>query len=793
VTAAGKLLNPEKRWGGIMRAIDQSDFETSNIQYIECWMQDPFLLNPASAGGRLYFNLGSISEDILKDQKKLYENGLPTPATAAATDTSVWGKVPLSAVQVTHAFSNDAAERPYQDIGFDGLDDDSERVQFNHYLGTLAARFGTGSAIYQAAMKDPSGDNYLYYRDEQYDASKTGILGRYKQINSPQGNSPVAASGQEYVSAFTLYPDQEDVNADNTLNEQEEYFEYKIDLTPADLVVGKNFITDKRTFTPTGGIPQAWYQFRIPVEAYSQAVGSIADFKSIRFIRMFLTGFSDSLVCRFASLQLVRNSWRTFDYVLDTTGEYTPLPIASTTTFNVTAVNIEENSVRTPVPYVVPPGIERQQSLSNNNVALLENEQAISLQVCNLTGADVRGVYKNTPLDLRRYGKMDMFIHVESVGSSDILANGQLYAVMRLGSDFISNFYEIKVPLTKTNWGATSATDIWPAANDLRLTLNDLVQLKLNRNNSVASNIYYKETDTTGRIYAILGNPNLGQVEVFFLGIQNVGELPACAEVWFDELRLSDIDDQGGWAAVGKVDVKLADLGTLNLSASYRSAGFGSIDQHINERSTDNILQVDGAANLELGKLLPAQAGFSIPVYMGISKTVSTPQYDPFDLDIKLKNKLKTVPASQRDSIREQAISTAVVKTLNFTNVRKMNATGKKLKPWSIENIDLSYSVTLSHQHGPVAEADQLKSHKGSLGYQFSSIPAFITPFKKQIRSSSTWWTFLKDFNVNILPTTISARADINRQFGVYRPRNVGGPKSSLPETYNKYFRVNRS
>ncbi len=544
----GKLLKPASRWGGIMRSIDQTDFETNNIQYIEFWMQNPFLLNRSSAGGQLYFDLGSVSEDIVQDGKKMYENGLPTPNITAATDTSVWGRVPLNPIQVTNAFSNDPTDRPYQDVGFDGLNDDSERVHFNNYLSRVAASFGTGSGVYQKALNDPSNDNFVNYRDATYDAAKTDILGRYKNINNPQGNSPVASTGSQYVSAATMYPDQEDLNHDNTLNQLEAYFEYKVNLAPDSMRVGSSFITDSISFTPSGGVNQSWYQFRIPINAYNKNVGNIPDFKSIQFMRMFLNGFSDTsaVVFRFAELQLIRDSWRNFSYVLDTTGNYTLLPVTSTTSFNVTAVNIEQNSTRTPIPYVIPPGIQRQQSLSTNNTNVLLNEQAMSLQICNLANGDARGVYKTVNLDLRKYGKMDMFIHAESAQTQTSFNDFDLYAVIRLGSDFISNYYEIQIPLRKTIWGATSATDIWPDSNALNLNLNRLIQLKTDRNANGTSGNYFKETDANGKIYAILGNPNLGQVQAFFLGVKNVRQPnPICTEIWFDELRLSEINDEG--------------------------------------------------------------------------------------------------------------------------------------------------------------------------------------------------------------------------------------------------------
>jgi cell surface protein SprA len=790
----GLLLNPASRWGGIMRSIDQTDFETSNVQYIEFWIQDPFILNPSSSGGQLYMDLGSISEDVLKDGKKLFENGLNTPNIPAAIDSSsVWGRVPYNAVQVTNAFSNNAEDRPYQDQGFDGLDDPGEQNKFASYLAKLAILYGTGSTAYQNALADPSFDDFLNYRAPVYDSTQTQILGRYKNINNPQGNSPIAPPGATYVDAYTLYPDQEDIDHDNTMNELEEYFEYKVDLIPSKLTVGSNFVADSRYFVDNG-VAQTWYQFRIPINSYAQKVGNIPDFKSIRYIRMFMTGFTDSVVCRFGEFQLIRDSWRNFNYELDTTGQYIPIPVNGITDLNVTAVNIEQNSTRTPIPYVIPPGVQRQQQLSTNNVNLLMNEQSMSLQICGLQSHDARGVYKNTSYDLRRYGKMDMFIHAESRGTVDSLKDGQLAAVIRLGSDFISNFYEIRLPLKVTKWGATLDTDIWPDSNNLNLTLQQLVQLKEVRNATGNTTGYYSIADTlTQRVYSIYGNPNLGQVQAIFLGIENISAAPKCTEVWFDELRLSNIDDQGGYAANGRVDIKIADFGTLYLSGSVQSVGFGTIDQSINERSLSKTTQLDAATNLELGKLLPRSSGMSIPFYGSYSRTVSTPEYDPYDLDIKLADKIKLAPPSERDSIEQEALDVTTIRSFNFTNVRRNNITGKKLKLWSIENFDFSYSYTRTSHENPIALEDELTVYKGGLGYNFIGTPKYWEPFKKMIKSKSPWYALFREFNLNPVPSVITFRGDVVRQFGAYTSRNVGGGKYQIPTTYNKFFTIDRT
>lgn len=794
VDPSGKLLNPKARWGGIMRAIDQTDFETSNVEYIEFWMQDPFLMKPSSNGGQFYINLGNISEDVLRDGRRQFENGLPGADGKAATDnTSVWGSVPANPIQVTNAFSNDPADRPFQDVGFDGLNDNAEQNKFSAYLTQLANITGAASPAFQKANADPSSDDFKNYRDASYDAAQADILARYKNINNPQGNSPIADANATITTAATLYPDQEDLNRDNTLNELEEYFQYKINLVPGQFNVGQNFITDKRTFTPNvpGAKPENWYLFRVPVSEYEKKVGNIPDFKSIRFIRMFMTGFDDSVVCRFAQFELVRNQWRNFNFNIDTTGNYTNVPANSATEFNVLAVNIEENSKRTPVAYVTPPGVERQQLLSNNNVNLFQNEQSMSLQICNLAKNDARGVFKTFNLDLRQYGTLSMFIHAEGRGTVDPLQPNSLAAIIRIGSDFVSNYYEIKIPLTKTPYNSSDPNVIWPVQNELALSLQRLIQLKIKRNNTSLPSVYYRETDADGKSYAILGNPNLGEVRGMFLGVQNISQAPVCTEVWFNELRLSDLNEKGGFAALGRVDVKLADLGTMTFSGSFKGIGFGNLDQRVNERAKDNLSQFDAATNLELGKFLPQKSGISIPVYASYSQTLSTPEFDPYDLDIKLKDKLKAA-GSNKDSIRNDAIDLMTIKTINFTNVKKNNTTGKRQKIWSIENFDVSYSYTRQEHHTPLIESDELIVHRGGLGYNYSVNPKYIEPFKNLIKSKNNWVKVIKEFNFSPLPSILTFRGDAKRQFGAFRARNVGGPKGVLPETYNKYFTFDR-
>ncbi len=803
IDGSGKLQNPTKRWGGIMRGIDQTDFETANIEFIEFWALDPFLKNTNPAGGSLYFNLGNISEDVLKDSRRFYENGLATPTIPAAITTSVWGKSPLNPIQVTQAFSNEPADRPFQDVGFDGLEDSAEVRVRQDYLNQISANFGASSKAYQDALADPSIDNFKYYRDAEYDQNQTGILGRYKKFNNPHGNSPLATAGSDFASAFTLYPDSEDLNRDNTLNESEEYFQYRVDFKPpgdAVMQVGQNFIVDKKSvnvgLADGSRQDQIWYQFRIPVSKYNSKVGEIPDFKSIRFMRMFMTDFQDSTVLRFAKLELVRNNWRRFTYDFDTTGQYKPIDLNGTTVFNVSAVNIEENDKKDPIPYRIPPGIERVQSLSNGGINILQNEQALSMVICNLQEGDARGVFKTTNLDLRQYKKLSMFIHAESRKGEPALNDGEIWAVIRIGNDFINNFYEIRYPLKITPFGTTDPEVIWPAENSLDLDLVELIRLKNLRNASVGNPTEIFRRVINGKTYSVIGNPNMGEIKGILAGVENAadpsGGRAICTEVWINELRLSGLDENGGWAAVGQLNLQLADLGTISLSGNFHTQGFGQLEQRVNERYRDDLTQFDISANLQLGKLLPRNWGIEIPFFANFSQIISSPQYDPYDKDVLLKEKLKLFGGARADSIRSEAIDYTSIKTINFTNVRKTPHPTKKIRLWSVSNFDFSYSFTETIQHNPLIEKNQVKRFLGGIGYTYISQPRYWEPLKNKIKAKTKLLDFVRSFNFNPNPNLIGVRWDARRQFGAIRPRNVGGGPYKIPETYDKYFVLDR-
>lgn len=806
----GTLRQPESRWGGIMRKIETTDFESANIEYIEFWMMDPFVNDTLleHQGGDLFFNLGDISEDLLKDSRKSFENGLPETDVIAEVDTTIWGQTSTK-TQITNSFVTDPEIIIRQDVGFDGLSDEQEQSFYSGYLQSVQNILNQD--VLEEFRQDPSGDNYHYYRGSDYDADQVGIRDRYKKYNGPEGNSvPASKSPESYTTSASTLPDVEDINSDNTLNEYERYYQYRVSIRREDMTLGNNYISDIRTAKvtlangKTGEVK--WYQFKVPVKQPEQAVGGISDFSSIRFMRMFLTDFSEPVFLRFATLELVRAEWRRYTEDLE---EVAPT-LDENTNFEVSVVNIEENSDRKPVNYVLPPGIDRV--IDPSNAQLLElNEQSLVLRATDLEQGDARAAYKNIYLDFRKYKRLKLELHAEELDGYP-LEDDELYFFLRIGSDYDNSYYEYEVPLTLTDPGLYNGNieadryEVWPEVNQINIPLSLFTDVKLARNEALhqpdaglrTSDVFemvHSGWNDNKNFVKIKGNPNLGNVEVMMMGIRhkkttdyNPG--PKSIEVWANELRLSEVEDEGGWAANMRVSTKLADLGSVVFAARHRSAGFGSIDQSVSERSMDDLTEYDVSASLELGKFFPQKAQVRIPMYVGLSRSVSNPKYNPLDPDITMKDALANAGSgAEKDSIKKVAQDFSSRKSIVFNNVKvdKVNKSGKP-RLYDPANFAVSYSYNQEKERDINTEYSIEKAHRGSFTYNFSTRPQAIEPFKKSKLLNGNAFRLVKDFNFYLLPTQVSYRNELYRYYKEVQTRNISNPNLIIPLAVEKDF-----
>lgn len=789
--AAGgnQLPNPAQNFGGVTRALNSTNFEQSNVEYIQFWLMDPFIYseNAGNNGGSLMFNLGNISEDVVKDGRKQYENGLPPGGGDLNTTETVFGKVP-SNQSLIYAFNTEGQERLNQDIGYDGLSDAEEASHFPNFAG----------------LPDPAVDNYSYFLN-----TEGGILQRYFEYNGIEGNSPPTVTNTDRGN--TTLPTVEDNNRDNTMNTVDSYFEYEVPLFPGMDIDNNQYITDVKQFSTTLAngqeMPVRWLQFKIPVFEPTEAKGGIGDFRSIRFMRMYLTDFEDLTVLRFGTMDLVRGDYRRYTQTLDPDKSD---PTNENTSFEVAAVSIEENENRQPIPYVLPPGVDREELL-NNNTRIRQNEQSLSLSVCDLEPQDARAVYKNFQIDMRQYKNLEMFLHAEPLVGRPKWNEGELVAFIRIGTDFTNNFYQIEVPLKPTEFGATSGSEIWPDENKLNLPLELLQEIKakvIGDPSIVATELQFYNQDGSpvqnndpyemGNLrIGIKGNPSFGNIRMLMLGVKN--GLPEgnsrdlCGEVWFNELRLSDLKNEGGWAAIVNMDANLADFANLSATGRRSTVGFGALEQGPNQRSREDLQQYDVVSNVNMGQLLPQKWGIKVPVSYSIGEELITPKYDPEFLDLELKTVLENAATPEvEEDLKERAESYTKRQSINVIGLRKERVGEKKPMPYDIENLTISSSYNqVDHRDFEIEDAFDQNVRLGAT-YDYTFAPLSIEPLKNiAVLDSSAYFALLKDINFNVFPSNISASSTIFRQYNEQTFREINLPPgflNGIPTLYQRNF-----
>ncbi|MGL5317075.1 MAG: cell surface protein SprA, partial [Bacteroidales bacterium] len=784
----GLLQYPEKRWGGMMRKMENTDFEAANIEYIEFWMMDPFIKDKDGTfkGGELYFNLGDISEDIVKDGRKFYENGLPVDGDLSLMDETYWGRVPKRQ-SLTYAFDNTPGTRKKQDVGLNGIDTETEHQfsTYKNYVGELKSKISAQTlsrwdADKFSPLNDPAGDNYHYFRGSDWDREQKSILQRYKRYNGPEGNSPESAESPEsYDTSSKIVPDVEDVNQDNTLSEYERYYQYKVAVKREDMKVGFNHIVDKRSTLVKlrNGNEESvnWYQFKIPIREYEKKVGTIRDFKTIRFMRMFMTGFEDSTVLRFGSLELVRGDWRQYQQPLHATNT----PPSSEGSLEVSAVNIEENGFREPVNYILPPGVTRIIDPSQPQLRQL-NEQSLVLKVQNLAPADARAVYKNTALDMRQYKRLQMYVHAEKLLDDPAdLRNGEMSIFIRLGTDYKSNYYEYEIPLKLTpagNYSNNSTTDrenVWPEQNMFDFPFSVLTDLKLERNRekrvsgsavTFATPFSASDPEKPRNKITVVGNPSLSDVKTIMIGVRNNARGIKACEVWVNELRLAQFNEEGGWAFQGNLNIALSDVANINVSGRTETAGFGSVEQSVNERRLDDFYQYNIATSVDAGRFVPEKLKVKAPVYYSFSEQVSTPKYNPLDQDIEMSDAMReAVDRIERDSIKSLAQDIVTNKSFSITNF-KVGVQSKNPMPYDPANFTLSYGFNGLDKQSPSVAFERSRDYRGNLTYNYSPMYKGWEPFGK-VKSKSKNWDLAKDLQLNYLPQSITFSTSLVRYY----------------------------
>ncbi len=798
----GYLSKPEDRWAGIMRKLDNTNFENSNVEYLEFWLMDPYADSTSAdfntSSGKLVFNLGNVSEDILKDGRKSFENGLPTNNNNAAVDTTVWGLVPrLTAL--TGSFDN--ANLAQQDLGLNGLSSEDEarfslsyakyqREITNKVSGETKQRWDASTF---SPLNDPAGDDYHYFRGKDFDEIQASIFDRYKYYNGLEGNS--TASADKFTSSATTSPDVEDINGDNTLNESEQYYEYIVDID-RDIFRDQskweeNYITNMVKTddikTKNGEVKSIrWYQFRIPIKSNKKRPeGGISDFRSIRYIRMYLTGFEEEEHLRFGELKLVRTDWRIYEKNDKLVDDKVYAKLQGTGKIDISSVCTENDKRKSPIGYCMPPGIDPTYDPSQTQLTA-ENEQAMVLRIDSLESNDARAVYKNMKLDARQYKRFKMFVHAEELSIYDKIPNNRLYIFVRFGSDYTENYYEYKIPLRITDpnevVGKENKEAVWPAENSFDFEFAKLTDLKLERDRRKAAGaIRYNEAYTKmdgHNTMSVLGSPSFGDITSMMIGIVNEDNQPHSAEIWVNEMRMSGFEEEGGWAAVANLGIVFSDLGSFTIGGQVETVGFGGLEDNVMDRNQDNFYEYNISASVQLGKLFPDKGKVNMPFTYTRTHQRTSPKYDPLNTDVELSKSLDNYESDAiKDSIKQMSQTNKIYKSYALNNVR-VGITSKKPMPYDPANFSFSLGYNKSEETNPEVEYERIQNYKGTFNYVYSINPKPVEPFKKAKSKAlkSQHMKLIRDFNFYYVPRNISFGTSMMRYYEESQMRNFSEP-----------------
>ncbi len=715
------LNNPKEAWGGMAQRLPEgfTDFSLKNIDFVEFIIR-PFPENSSGDAGRdakLYVDLGSISEDVLPDEKLNNEDGLSL-TEFPPNSVPPWGRLP-NGTQNSAVDIDDATKRT-EDLGLDGLasyvtDGTYSQTEQEHFRRFLDAIDVAGDARYRAEVEkarlDPSGDDYHYFANSRFFDDTQLFPGRATfqqrftrwfaghELNAFEAQNKLA-NNTTVKRGNSRYPDSEDRNLNSAIDTENSYFQYEIPLSKAvldslaapdrvdDYVVGE--IIDKENDRRTG-----WYQIRIPVQKYTRRVGDIRDFSLIESIRLWTTGHEAPVTIRFATLELVGSQWQKSEQI--TLEHETPADtLTNQTRLTISSINNEEDAV-----YLSPPGAIISRTRLASGGIQNAREQALILRAENLRPGKQRAIFRtyNQGLDLLKYSNLRMFVHMHGQTADGVdlstlpkeVAREKVRLFVRLGANETNDYYEYEQPLSPSSETAGDADQLWQTnqdfngeirdLNSMNLVLGALNQLKVTRDrlafptdstfwnvlgdSLVATDAPDAETFAPpGTRLAIRGTPSLSRINTIVIGIRNAADSTSTAfedvledvTLWVNELRVSGYDEQNGWAALVNADFKLADLARIKANFQQQTDGFGSLSSTLDEREQNRLSNWSVTTEFNADKLIPERFGWSIPISLQLQSTNTRPRFSPTRGDVRLDELLAQIDEREDLTAEEKAL-----------------------------------------------------------------------------------------------------------------------------------------
>nr|WP_255727742.1 cell surface protein SprA [Rhodohalobacter sulfatireducens] len=824
--------DPEKTWGGMTAVIPagQEDFSQNNIEFLEFWVQ-PVLSNGQMQGGaaieeydgKMYIDIGLITEDVVPNTKLNTEDGLALNPETLILDSQVNARsaIPANPPPPEGQFSN--ANRNLEDVGLDGMPNRDgannldEQTIFGDFVDQMREQFGSNSPEFREIVNDPSNDDYLFYGEQA--VQDLPLHERFHRLlGYHDGNTPI---DQDDKRAITNRPNTEGLVNPSTVSLTNAYFQYEVDLNPADdanLEIGSpgTFIIDR---VPGSRQQDRWYQVRIPLSEFKRKIGDINDFQNITYIRIWMSGYEQPFTLRFATLEFVGSQWRQDEEINDVSDPTAEMRISS--------LNIEENSNRRPIPYRQPEGAIRAENRASQ-LQSLQNEQSIVMDVNNLSPGSIQLIRRVYPggLDLLNYSNMRMFVHGEGYESRE---DAEL--VMRFGNDLENNYYEYRQPVTPSDPNfpfqpfdpgnnaqlEEEAERVWLyEQNSMNIVLsafNQLKQLRDQEEGNSFSEVYQRadilENAVPGAVVAIKGNPSLGRITEIGMGIRNPfdptnpsgnGTPVLNAEMWLNELRVSGFDNEKGWAANAKSTIKLADFATVNANVSRQTQGFGSLDSRLGQRRVSNEFAYDVNTSVNLDSFIPERFGWNIPVSLSTRRSSSIPKYLPNQGDIRFSdfedavNSRVDLDAQQKDRLidqqRREIETLSETYAINFSNVSKTNSQSE-LGRLLLDNTTLNYVYNTTDSRNPQYRFLDNWNFNGSLRYSLTLRNVrFLRPFGffEDIPLLNT----LSGLRLGYMPTNLTASIGTERTYEERKRRLLANEvEQPLQQTHNFNYSTN--
>ena len=808
----------DRLWGGMTAVVPfgQEDLTQNNVEFLEFWVQsllpdgrDPTAQDLLDYEGKIYLDLGIVSEDIVPNSRLNSEDGLATDLNDLIPDRATDNArsyTPSNPPPPLNQFSN--ANRDLEDVGLDGMPNTNgyegaggridEQTVFAEYIDSMRSVYGEGSEEFERILADPSNDDYFFFTES--------ILGNlplqerfYRLFGFHEGNTPVAGGEKR---AITNQPDSEGLRTSSILEQSDQYYQYEVDFNPADipnLVIGapNSFIVDQ-IGSGTDVQRNRWYQIRIPLNDFKRRIGGITDFQNIRYIRLWMSGYKKPFTMRFASFEFVGSQWRKDDQLSESQG--------SSASFEISTINIEENGSRKPFPYRQPIGAIRAEN-RGSQLQALANEQSIVLDVENLGPGEIQLIERIYPggLNLLNYSNMRMFIHGEGFDQ-----RGDAELVMRFGIDLENNYYEYRQPVTPSDLNfifksfnqannadlEAEAEQIWLYdQNSMNIVLSAFNQLKQIRGSLDApENKRFERSDLLtdappGAVVVIKGNPSLDRVSEIGMGIRNpydpsnpgLGGVPNLnAQFWLNELRVSGFDDLKGWAANAKASAKLADFATINANLTRQTNGFGGLESRLGQRRQSEQLGLDLNSTVNLHKLVPDRYGWNFPVSLSARQSTTTPRFLPNQGDIRLTDFEQATNA--RDDITDTEKKTIIDETIrssqthnesysvNFSNISKRNSQSK-IAQYTIDKTTINYNYSEGNSRSPELLFQENWNFNSSVRYNltFRNVK-LVRPFNftRNIPVAKA----LAGLQMGVMPSSITTSASLNRSYDEKRRRS---------------------